>query len=259
MAEAIVTRAGRTTGPRATRQHGDCHESGSYYGPPCDTSTWRFSRERGRTTGPRGTRQHGDHFAPETRPADAVEQKVDGVIGADDHNRIQYTGNRHFVFTAVQPHHVKYLDGYCHDDECDAHRHQHRRHARIIHRPLSIHIAAFASDIHDDGGVTDDEDHSGEERRQEGTQYLRHINKKIAEILTALAPPSAALVDVDEHPHDVQVSSDQRAASDDDAGGHSSSGEEKMGFVRYEDDDEALDGHQHDDPRTELRKDARDE
>ena len=70
-----------------------------------------------------------------------------------------------------------------------------------------------------------------------------------------VAQHAAALdVDVAEHPDGVQVSGDQRAASDGDAGGHPSSGEEKMGFVRYEDDDEALDSHQHDDPRTELRE-----
>ena len=152
------------------------------------------------------------------------------------------------------------LDGYRRDDEYDAHRHQHRRHARTVHRPLSIHIAAFASDLHDDGDVTDDEDDSGEKRRQDCIQYGMHISLKVAEILTVLTPPAAVLiVDVDEHPQHVQVSGDQRAASDGDAGDHPSSGEEKMGFVRYEDDDETLDGHQHDDPRTGLREDVRSE
>ena len=41
------------------------------------------------TTGPCATRQHGDRLAPETRPADAVEQNVDGVVDADEHKYIE--------------------------------------------------------------------------------------------------------------------------------------------------------------------------
>ena len=114
------------------------------------------------------------------------------------------------------------------------------------------------SDLHDDCDVTDDEDHSREQRCQDGAQYQRRIQLKSADIPMDSTPPSAALnVDVAVYPQVAQVSGDQRAASDGDAGGHPSSGEEKMGFVRYEDDDEALDGHQHDDPWTELQEDAR--
>ena len=203
-----------------------------------------------------------DQLAPKARPADAVEQEVDGIVGVgdqvDERPGDLETRERQHVGVSVQlvAHDEVERDGRGGEEEGEGYRDEDDGHARDLALRVKAVLVQIADVGHldEDRHVAGDEDGKWDEREEREVEPGPHASPEVLVARVERHAVDAVLVDVTQlvRPEEVEVEGSEQHPGDHQADGGAGPREQHVGHVRQEDGDETLDGDDDEDPSLEL-------